>query len=151
MTTAFFIAAVSAPAVAQPFGASLFFGNLQVGAAADTRYLSPGYENELATTDDRLFMIMPFDGEIRNLYVRLGITTAGSNDIIFEALLGTSLVVATVTMNPVNSSGQAVLVAPVPFLAGNVLQVRVRKPNATTLPGLVVAAVGVVFNPPVIP
>ena len=138
------------PVVLPPFGASLFFGNSVVGNAADVRYLSPGYENEIAGTDDRLFMVLPFDGEIRNFFYRRGIGAVG-NDILYELLLGTSTVVASFTLSPGTPAAQVILVTPVTFVAGDVLQVRVTKANPTSSPGLVVTSVGVLFFPPLIP
>lgn len=68
-------------------GTVLVWGADNVGAAADTRFISPGRANGLATTTNIYSIAMPRAGTLRNLFVRHNSAGGNGNSIVYTVLV----------------------------------------------------------------
>jgi hypothetical protein len=86
------IAAGAGPAV-------LAFGDGNIGAAADTRFLGPwfGGQGEVASTSI-IEVVMPRAGVLRNLFVRHNAATGNGNSVVYTVMLNGVATALTVTL-----------------------------------------------------
>jgi hypothetical protein len=65
----------------------LTWGNSNVGAAADTRYLSPGRDNSaIAITSDVAQVVMTRAGTVRKLWARHNAATGNGNPVVYTVM-----------------------------------------------------------------
>lgn len=73
--------------VAGPTGAVMFFGNDDIGAAADTRFLTPGHAGTAVTTDTKRTP-MPRGGILRALYVYHNNPVGDGDAVVYTVRVG---------------------------------------------------------------
>lgn len=65
----------------------LLFGAGQVGSTTTTRYLYPGYDDDLAQTVS-MQMVAPYAGTLRDFYVRHNSADGNGNSIVYTVRVG---------------------------------------------------------------
>jgi hypothetical protein len=109
-------------------GAVLFWGVDSIAAAADSRFLSPGYQFATAPLADNMQMPMPRAGVLRRLHVRHN--AAGGNGVaVTYTVLVNGIATAIVVVLATGAIGQASdLVNAVAVVIGDRVSVRATKP-----------------------
>lgn len=106
----------------------LTWGNANVGAAADTRFLSPGRDNSaVALVVDVTQIPAPRAGTLRRLYVRHNTAGGNGNSVVYTVLINGAATGITVTI-PSGAVGQvADLVNTAAVVAGDRISLQLAK------------------------
>jgi hypothetical protein len=108
-------------------GGTFTWGNDNIGAAADTRYLSPG-RGVTASLMPVIYQVpVPRAGFVRNLVVRHNSAAGNGNNVVYTVLLNGVATALTVTV-PTGVVAQAIdIVNSVPVAQGDRLELRASK------------------------
>jgi len=133
------------PQLPSPGPCILQYGNNSVASAADTRYLSFGFTNQVAQTSPNASFIAPRDGSLKNFTARHNNAVGNGNPVEYDVEIngvpqGISLSVVTGAI-----SDGSDLVSIVNVSAGDVINLIAVKPAAIGS-GAVNAAVVVEFD-----
>jgi hypothetical protein len=101
------------------------WGNDLVGSSTTPRFLSPGYDDTLATVDV-ISWIAPRDGELQDLFVLHNAPAGNGNNITYTVRVNGIATALSVTLSSLASSGSN-LVATVPVLQGDLIDIRITK------------------------
>jgi len=118
-------------------GDTFFFGNVNVGAAADIRYSSPGRDNAaIAVTSDLMQIPIRKAGTLRQLYVRHNSAGGNGNNVSYVAVVNgvATLITATLASGAVGQASD--LVNTVAVAIGDRVSLRIVK-EATIASGAV--------------
>lgn len=83
---------------AAPVGGPLVWGNANVGAAADTRYLNPGSDQGTASASRNWSVVMMRAGTLKNLYVRHNVSAGNGNNVVYTIHKNGTPTALTVTL-----------------------------------------------------
>jgi len=109
------------------YGTTLFWGNADVGAAVEDRFLSPGHEFALASLTDVMQIPVSGTGSLKNLYVRHNSAGGDGDSVVYTVMVNGVATAITVTL-ATGAIGQASdLVNTVAVVAGNRVSLRANK------------------------
>jgi hypothetical protein len=103
----------------------LVFGAGQVGSSTTTRYLYPGYDDDLAQTVV-VQIVAPYAGTLRDFYVRHNNTDGNGNDIVYTVRVNGVATAVTVTLASTSADGSD-LANSVAVAAGDLVDIEVTK------------------------
>lgn len=123
----------------------LFWGNSDVGAAADTRFMSPGRQDIAASLSSVYDLPVPRDGTLQNFFIRHNTAGGDGDDVVYTVMVNgvATAITATRATGVVGQSSD--LVNTVAVVQGDRVSVQLSKAAGITS-GLVDASASLEFT-----